>query len=569
MPSPRPSLAAHLFVWLLVPAIEIYLAQAGAMRHAGWQYAVEVAAFAGLGFAQWRFAASHWLGSLLCPGFLVLLVALSMRAPADLIARLFYVLGAVLLTTSFLKGKPSPSRASVPVAALVAVLATLGAWCLGLMQQTQDANQRFGNQLTSLGDLMLEQLAWPARRQAQPSEAATGPSLILVTLDTLRVDAAAEMESFAWLSERGRSFGHAASTSSWTLPAVASLQTGLLPSDHGATCLYDSHCQGLNESVTTLAEALTERGYRTAAFTANPWISSSTGLARGYANFEDFASLMPFRLVFGLRPVGPHPQDASVLIDAALAWLDEGPEEPFLLWVHLIDPHMPYLQTPGLDAINVRSLRGGGPASAEVREAIREAYAREVAHADAEIMRLLRALEARAFFERGTLVFTSDHGEELWDHGGIEHGHSHHGEVVDVPLVIVSPGLSPGPGPGVASLMDVTPTLLAVAGVEPAGFDLRERLPDDRIALAHGAMVGPLLRSARDERLRAIVRGDPDLESVTTRVYDLSTDPGELAPLIGADDGPTARAARALRGPNRGEAAQPNKEALRALGYVE
>jgi len=451
----------------------------------------------------------------------------------------------------------------------MAVVGTFAAWTLGLMQQTQDVNQRFGNQLSSLGDLMLEQLTWPTRLEAGAVTANDGPPLIIVSIDTLRSDAAAEMESFRWLAAHGRSWSNAMSTSSWTLPAVASLQTGALPGDHGAACLYDSHCQGLSAEASTLAEELTAHGYATAAFTANPWISTSTDVARGYAHFKDYASLMPFRLVFGLRPSGPHPQDAEVLIDAALTWLEDGHDRGFLLWIHLIDPHMPYLHSEGFESITGRQLRGGGPPSAPSRAAIREAYLREVAHVDAQIMRLLRALEARNFFADGTLVFTSDHGEEFWEHGGVEHGHSHHGEVVDVPLVVVSPGLSAGQGGGVASLLDVAPTLRAAVGLSGAGRDLRSPLPPDRIALAHGTMVGPLIRSARDEWLRAIVTGDAELEHVDVRTYDLVLDPGEQAPRSREAAGPVPRAALALQGPGAGARAEPNLEALRALGYIE
>jgi membrane-anchored protein YejM (alkaline phosphatase superfamily) len=565
----RPSLAAHIFVWLLVPIIEIHLALASAMRHEVWQYALELVAFAALGYAQWRWARDHWLGSLLCPGLLVLLVALSMRAPSDLLAKLIYMVGAVLLTTSVLKGRSLSSRAAVPAAVAMAIFGTLFAWLLGLLQQTQDVNQRFGNQLSSLGTLMWEQAAWPAQAFGDSPSGNGRPPIVIVSVDTLRADAATEMKSFRWLATRGRSWRKAMSTSSWTLPAVASLQTGLMPVEHGAGCLYDSHCQGLADGVPTLAGDLAAHGYDTAAFTANPWISNSTGVARGYAHFRDFASLMPFRLVFGLRPRGPHPQDAEVLIDAALEWIENDRDGGFLLWIHLIDPHMPYLHSDGLESITGRQLRLGSSPSAQSRAAIRDAYAREVAHVDGQILRLLETLEDRRFFAQGTLVLTSDHGEEFWEHGGIEHGHSHHGEVVDVPLVLVTPGMSPGEGEGVASLMDVASTLRAIAGIPFTGLDLREPAPRGRIALAHGTMVGPLMRSGRDELHRAIAIGDPNLEPVRLQVYDLLADPSEQAALGAPGDGFLVRSVLDLEGPRPGESVEPNAEALRALGYVE
>lgn len=588
----RPSLAAHLIVWLIVPVIEIYLAQASAQRHAPWQLLLELAAFGGLGFAQWRWARSHWLGSLLCPGLLVVLSALAARAPPDLVTRLLYVLGAVLLASGILRSERA-RRAGAVFGAVVAILGTTAAWTLDLAAQMSLTSERFGSQVSSLRETMAAQLAWPSRSGGAglASAASDAPPLVIVSVDTLRADSAASMETLRWLAKRGRVWPSAMSTSSWTLPAVGTLQTGLLPADHGATCFIDS-CQGLRADVSTLAERLSSRGYRTAAFTANPWISAATGVARGYQHFQDFASLLPFRLVFALRPVGPHPQDAEVLVDAAIDWLRDAPQDGYLLWVHLIDPHMPYLHTSGLESITARPMRSSQTPSPEQRDKIRAAYAKEVAHADAHLVRLLHALDERGFFERGSLVFTSDHGEELWEHGGVEHGHSHHGVVVEVPLALVSPGLAPGPGTGVVSLRDIAPTLSLIAGAAPAapaakenaadGVDLRETLASDRIAVAQGVQVGPPLRSARSAATRVIVTGDADVAAPRIEVYDLVEDPAELSPLSastrdsastrGSTDAPdrVTRAAVAVQAPKPGdESAEPSAAALRALGYIE
>src|SRR4029450_6199643 len=103
------------------------------------------------------------------------------------------------------------------------------------------------------------------------------------------------------------------------------------------------------------------------------------------------------------------------------------------------------------------------------------------------------------------VVFTADHGEEFWDHGGVEHGHSHHGEVVDVPLVLVAPGVSPGRREGVASLVDVAPTVRAALGLAPGGLDLRRGVPEDRVAAAWGGLILHIDCSARDARRRVIM----------------------------------------------------------------
>ena len=106
-------------------------------------------------------------------------------------------------------------------------------------------------------------------------------------------------------------------------------------------------------------------------------------------------------------------------------------------------------------------------------------------------------------------------------------------------------------------------------GMAAEGVDLRQPPSAGRIALAYGAMVGPLLRSARDERVRAIVRGDPAFELVWARVYDLALDRGEQAPRFAASGDPVAQAALAVKGPDQRQPVEPNVEALRALGYAE
>jgi hypothetical protein len=180
-------------------------------------------------------------------------------------------------------------------------------------------------------------------------------------------------------------------------------------------------------------------------------------------------------------------------------------------------------------------------------------------------LRLIDALDARGHFEQGVVVLTSDHGEELWEHGGFEHGHSHHGEVIDIPLVLVAPGVTPGERTGVAALQDLAPTLRAIAGLPHDGLDLRRPIPPDRVAHAFGNLYyGPML-SARFGTTRVIVAGDE------MRVYDLATDPLELAPTIlpisefGSLVGPRPA-------PADGSAAELfdlEDRALRSLGYVQ
>src|SRR5207244_1446044 len=105
----------------------------------------------------------------------------------------------------------------------------------------------------------------------------------------------------------------------------------------------------------------------TAAFTANPWITRSTGLGRGFQMFRDLAGVPPFRLTLAGQPAGPASQDAIVVVNEAIAWLATVRGAPFYLWVHLIGPHMPYTHStvPRLQTITGDDLRNGGVTSPE------------------------------------------------------------------------------------------------------------------------------------------------------------------------------------------------------------
>ena len=191
------------------------------------------------------------------------------------------------------------------------------------------------------------------------------------------------------------------------------------------------------------------------------------------------------------------------------------------------------------------------------------AYAAEVDASDRALVALLGDLDARGFWEAGgVVVFTSDHGEEFWEHGAFEHGHSHHGEVTDIPLVLAGAGVVTGERRAPASLEDVAPTLRRIAGLPAEGVDLRADDPKDRIVTATGNLHGPHMQSARSTDRRAIL-GPAGLHG-----WDLGLDPDETTPFLLEPDDPLARAAEAALPPN-GQAAEVETEQLRVLGYVD
>jgi arylsulfatase len=413
-------------------------------------------------------------------------------------------------------------------------------------------------------------LTWPLHRSTLPPAQTVGPSVIVISVDTLRADSARRMASYRRLAEGGAWWSSAMATSSWTLPSLASLQTGLLPAEHGAG-FHEGRFQGVRPDVPTLAEQLAQAGYRTAGVTSNPWTGEANGLPRGFHHYVDLGGAhVPSTLFGGVAFDGLHPQDASVVLERSIDALDRLEGGSFYLWVHLVDPHVPYLHADPATADLAAEVMGHAPAlTAGQRQALRDAYEHEVDVLDGQLMAFLDVLQARGHLDDALVVFTSDHGEEFWDHGGTEHGHSHHAEVVEVPLVIRGPGVTPGPRTSTASLVDIAPTVLRAAGEASEGYDLRTAgIPGDRIAMAWGNLHGWPQCSARDARHRAIVDAchAPDAR---TRSFDLQSDPEELVPDALSWNHPVCQAAEGIEAPEAQEGAAQPIQALKALGYMD
>jgi len=306
------------------------------------------------------------------------------------------------------------------------------------------------------------------------------PALVLVVLiDTLRADRLS-----AWghprptsphidaLAADGVRFDDALSPAPWTLPATRSLLTGRQPEAPGGS----------------LQQAFSEAGWLTLAVVANPWLGAPHGLADGWGSHT---------LSGGAA--------ADAQVDRAIALLETPTGRDRLLLVHLQDPHLPYREPEpyrslwagpapdGLDgAFTGRALRALPPLAEgdPRRRFVSDRYDQNVAWTDAQVGRLLRAVPADA-----TVVLAADHGEELWEHRGVEHGHALHPELTRVPLVLRGPGLAPGAVvTAPVSLLDVAPTLAAMHGLpaDPtaAGVDLRGPLPPDRARVTGRLLYG-------------------------------------------------------------------------------
>jgi arylsulfatase len=549
--------------WLTVATGELAFASLGFQQPLVWQMAAEVFVLLGLGYCQLRLLPQGWLRSPLWPGAIVAAGTALVFGPEGTLTFACFALGLCGSCALAVRSVESRWRVGWVGGIAAALLGVTAARHQVLVHSPhQDAQ---GAIATSASAQLRSELA---ARLAGPDRPAPrdGPAVVIVSIDTLRADHMRTMESWRRLAERGATWERAMSTSSWTLPAVASLQSGLLPAAHGAG-YYQGQVQSLAAEVPSLAEELAAAGYLTAAVLTNTWLVPELGLARGFHDYAHVNTSFHHRLLLAGFPRRPAPHTAEAVVDRALAWLGQAPESGFYLWVHLVDPHLPYLHAePGSREARLTDerLRTGERLEADDRERVREAYAAEVAYTDAHVLRLLDALAERGILDDGIVVLTADHGEELWDHGATGHGHAHHAEVVDVGLALVAPGVVPGPRAGLASLVDVAPTVRAAVGLDARGLDLRQPIPADRIAVAHGNAYFETQRSARQGDRRVQVIG---ADARSFRCTDRSLDPRERRAVDCRSDALLA-AATDVAGPSPGRVAELPVQALQALGYV-
>ncbi len=392
-----------------------------------------------------------------------------------------------------------------------------------------------------------------------PPAAGGRPDLVLVTVDTLRYDALgftggqiAATPVLDRLAAAGRTFPNAHAHNVVTLPSHANILTGLLPYQHR---VRDNTGFRLRADVPTAATLLSAAGYSCAAFVGAFPLDSQFGLDRGFELYDDQypKGTNPTEFVFPQRR-------GTEVIDRALAWWRGRAGRPRFLWVHLYDPHSPY-EAPE-------------PFASRLAES---PYLAEVEATDSFLAPLLDPLLAGA--EAAALVvFTADHGEALGQHGELTHGLFAYEETLRVPLVLWGAGVARGEDARGARHVDILPTLLAAAGVEPPrglpGSSLLAPPPPgaDSELTYFEAMSANLNRGWAP--LRGVLRGGRKaIELPLPELYDLASDPGELRNRF--DD--ERRAAREMLAllpresawpAERAAASEEEEQQLRSLGYL-
>ena len=460
-------------------------------------------------------------------------------------------------------------------------------------------------------ELVLES-AWKANREVrQPILASWGnpvvtdetarsskPHLVLISIDCLRAD---HVSAYGYehlttpnidtVASEGTVFENVFATASWTLPTHMSMLTGLLPSFHGAT-----KWEKLASSVPYLPELLAEAGYRTSGVVSWVYLSQAYGFERGFHSYS----------------VLDEPE-ASDIVNAAIEELQRGEGQSQFLFVHLYDPHWPYLpprellekfgpRPKDISDLMERTQGQEAPKNASEVEDIIRLYDSEIAFADRELGRFFQALKDNGMYDDTLVIITSDHGEAFYEHGHWQHSQTLYDELTRVPLIVKWPESSTtGRSAELFSQVDIFATLVEAAGLElpvtEEGFLVRRSLAStgklSRRLLSEMTWRSPdgtfMKVSFRNETLKYVATlsgpmGDDLGVSELSReeLYDLKSDPEERENLLPSDESrahpfraelraflDAAKAARSLRSGEAVELDETTLEKLRSLGYTQ
>jgi arylsulfatase A-like enzyme len=363
--------------------------------------------------------------------------------------------------------------------------------------------------------------------------------ILLITIDTLRADALGtygaidtQTPNIDRFAEEGVIYEAATTPIPLTRPAHGSILTGLYPDQLG---VLTNH-QILPEEVVTLAERLREVGYQTAGFTGVRFLNQKSGLAQGFDTFE--------------APTRKRTPRAKEVVDRAIAWLgDADPEVPFLLWVHVYDPHQPYNPPrnyrrdldPDLEqripiirwkALNRVARENNLDVPADVFRLALDYYRFEVEYTDFWIGRLLQHFDRSGASRSSLVILTSDHGECFENGFFFEHADCLGEGALQVPLIVRFPdGIGAGMRVGRrVSNLDITPTVLKELAMplpeSVAGMPLQRDFGNDpdRFVLVRPPEVRNTARAPHRLRVIKTVVGEavlPATDARTRGVVDL------------------------------------------------
>lgn len=368
----------------------------------------------------------------------------------------------------------------------------------------------------------------PESGSSAPARAEKPPNVLLITVDTLRADRLgcygfdeARTPHIDGLAREGVRVVHAVASAPITLPSHASILTGLEPPAHG---VRDNGALPVPPEIETLAERLDGAAYETQAFVSAEVLHGRYGLDQGFDGYDDELTAGAQAAEFE-RPE----RSARDTIDRVLRWLNEraASTDPFFLWVHLFDPHQPY-----------------DPPKSELRDTP-TLYDAEIAFVDRQIGRLLTALEKVDSLDDTILVFTSDHGESLGEHGEDTHAVFIYESTIRVPLIVRYPPKIPAGKVHTRSVrsVDLMPTILGLADQTPTKVQ-----GSDLSAALSSSSPPPALAQYSESFYPKLAFGMAPLQGIRlgnwtyiraprAELYDRAADPEEADNLLDAPDG--------------------------------
>ncbi|MFQ6070776.1 MAG: sulfatase-like hydrolase/transferase [Candidatus Aminicenantales bacterium] len=393
-----------------------------------------------------------------------------------------------------------------------------------------------------------------------------GLNVMLITIDTLRADRVGysgysiQTPNLDSLAYGGARFMNAFCQVPLTLPSHASILTGTNPPFHR---IKNNGTYYLKAEFTTLAEVLKQAGYQTAAFVGAFPLDSQFGLNQGFDFYDD-----RFENPDYLKGYEPQ-RTAQQVYKAAASWFDRHEEEPFFVWIHFYDPHLPYTPPPPFDS------EYSSP------------YDGEVAYTDVYLGKLIELLKRKGLFSTTLLVVVGDHGEGLGDHGEDTHGIFLYDTTLRVPLIFHCPGKIPGriELESVVRTVDIFPTVLDLLTIPVPEF-------------CQGKNLVPLIEGKRAEfdsyaetYLPFLACGWSELKAIRTNrwkfikaprseLYDLEKDPLEEKNVIDREKDVAleleeklswrekALASAGIEEPER-KLSPEEREKLLSLGYAE
>lgn len=434
--------------------------------------------------------------------------------------------------------------------------------------------------------LSLAPLSWPA---ATARGGAPPPDILLITVDTLRAD---HLSSYGHpkpltphldrLLSGGARFTQARTVETLTHPSMTSMLTSMHPHQHGGT----RNGLRMRPGLGSLPKMLSKRGYRTAAFIGNWTLKPKvSGLDE---HFQVYRPVLSRKRWFGLVR-----SEASALdlTEAALEWLDEqageGTWRPVLLWAHYADPHGPY-----------RFHEEEGRKLGLDKSSKSQRYATEVAFTDRSIGELLAGFRERRGPRKPLIVFASDHGESLGEHGYWGHGRHLYETELHIPMGITWEGsIGPMEVTARASILDLAPTVLGLlerpipetfAGYDWSGVLNGGEPPEGRVTRHQShrgaVMVKHKSKKARKKGLLAVALvGDGGKEVMRTEsgqilLFDVGTRPSASLLRDGNRNAPSPDLSSWLLevldglrslSPTEPTLDEESLERLRSLGYVD